>query len=143
MYAEDSRGETTGKPLEELLDFDSWTDTWLLKEISSDHDLGTTSQYAIIENWNEKSILMAGPEWDFDGTFGNGIVPWSNNPRSLVTANYYTKGDISANQNKWLSQMYQNDAFRQLLVEKYQKKIQPKIKKLLEYEEELLGTQHR
>lgn len=134
LYSEDMHGKTSGKPLEELLDFDSWTDTWLLKEISSDHDLGTTSQFAIVENWNEKSILLAGPEWDFDGTFGNGIVPWSNNPRNLVTANYYTKGSVSVNQNKWLSQMYQNENFRQLLIEKYQEKIQPKIIALLEYE---------
>lgn len=134
LYAEDGRGTLTGKPLDELLDFDSWTDTWLLKEISSDHDLGTTSQFAIVENWNEKSVLVAGPEWDFDGTLGNGIVPWSNNPRNLVAANYYTKGRASVNQNKWLAQMYQHESFRKLLIKKYEEEIQPKIQKLLERE---------
>ena len=134
LYAEDGRGTSTGKSLEELLDFDSWTDTWLLKEISSDHDLGTTSQFGIVENWDEKSLLIAGPEWDFDGTLGNGMVPWSKNPRNLVTAIWNTKGIKSVNQNKWLAQMYQNEEFRELLKEKYKEEIQPKIKCLLEYE---------
>lgn len=134
LYTEGGNGTITGKPLEELLDFDSWTDTWLLKEISSDHDLGTTSQFAIVEDWANKSILMAGPEWDFDGTLGNGMVPWSRNPRNLVTVIWNTKGIKSVNQNKWLAQMYQNEKFRELLKEKYKEEIQPKIKRLLEYE---------
>ena len=134
LYSENGRGKITGRSLEQLLDFDSWTDTWLLKEISSDHDLGVTSQFALVENWQEKSILIAGPEWDFDGTLGNGMIPWSRNPRNLVTAIWNTKGIKSVNQNKWLSKMYENEAFRTLLIKKYQEKIQPKIEKLLEVE---------
>ena len=134
LYNGEGRGISTGKPLEELLDFDSWTDTWLLKEVSSDHDLGTTSQFAIVENWEKKSILIAGPEWDFDGTLGNGMVPWSKNPRNLVAAIWNTKGIKSVNQNKWLAQMYQNEEFRKLLIKKYEEEIQPKINRLLESE---------
>lgn len=134
LYSERGVGAESGKKLEELLDFDSWTDTWLLKEVSSDHDLGTTSQFAIIEDWNERSILKAGPEWDFDATLGNGMVPWSVNPRNLVTAIWNTKGIKSTNQNKWLAQMYKNTDFRTQLIEKYVKEFQPKIKRLLENE---------
>ena len=134
LYSSDGYSKNSGKALEELLDFDSWTDTWLLKEISSDHDLGTTSQFGIVENWKERSIFLAGPEWDFDGTLGNGMVPWARNPRNLVTAIYNTKGIESVSQNKWLAQMYQQEGFRKLLTEKFRDEVQPKIERLLEYE---------
>lgn len=134
LYSKEGISEVSGRKLEELLDFDSWTDTWLLKEISSDHDLGTTSQFAVVEDWENRSILFAGPEWDFDGTLGNGMVPWSVNPRNLVAAIPNTKGIDSVTQNRWLAQMYQHEGFQELLVEKFENEVQPKIKQLLEYE---------
>lgn len=134
LYSENGVSEYSGRKLEELLDFDSWTDTWLLKEISSDHDLGTTSQFGVVEDWENRSILLAGPEWDFDGTLGNGMVPWSKNPRNLVTAIPNTKGIESVSQNKWLAQMYQHKEFQELLIRKFQEEIQPKIERLLTFE---------
>ena len=134
LYSEDGISQISNKKLEELLDFDSWTDTWLLKEISSEHDLGTTSQFGIVEDWNQQSIFLAGPEWDFDGSLGNGMVPWSRNPRNLVAAIPNTKGIESVSQNKWLAQMYLHEGFRELLIEKFQSEVQPKITSLLENE---------
>jgi len=134
LYSEEGISEISGHRLEELLDYDSWTDTWLLKEISSDHDLGTTSQFGVVEDWKNRSILLAGPEWDFDGTLGNGMVPWAKNPRNLVAAIPNTKGIESVSQNKWLAQMYCHKEFKDLLVQKFQTEVQPKIARLLEYE---------
>lgn len=134
LYSEEGISEISGRRLEELLDFDSWTDTWLLKEISSDHDLGTTSQFGIVEDWKNRSVLLAGPEWDFDGTFGNGNVPWARNPRNLVAAIPNTKGIESVSQNKWLAQMYCHEEFRDMLIQKFQTEVQPKIARLLEQE---------
>ena len=134
LYSKKGVSEISGSKLEELLDFDSWTDTWLLKEISSDHDLGTTSQFGVVKNWEERGILFAGPEWDFDGTLGNGMVPWARNPRNLVTAIPNTKGINSVSQNVWLSQMYHHEGFKTLLIQKFQEEVQPKIKRLLDSE---------
>ena len=134
LYSSEGVSEISGKKIEELLDLDSWTDTWLLKEISADHDLGNTSQFAIVENWENRNILKAGPEWDFDLTLGNAMCPWSANPRNLVAAIPNTRGIKSVSQNKWLSQMYQHDIFKDMLIQKFQQEIQPKIKRLLDYE---------
>ena len=134
LYAKDGISEISGRKLNELLDYDSWTDAWLLKEVSSDHDLGTTSQFGVVQNWEKRSILVAGPEWDFDGTLGNGMVPWARNPRNLVTAIPNTKGIESVSQNKWLSQMYQHEDFKEMLIQKFEEEVQPKISRLLKTE---------
>ena len=143
LYSENGISKISGKRLEELLDLESWTDSWLLKEISSDHDLGTTSQFGVIADWENRSILKAGPEWDFDGTLGNAMVPWARNPRNLVAAIPNTKGIESVSQNKWLAQMYQHKIFKELLVQKFVEEIQPKIKCLLETEIDAYAEQIR
>lgn len=134
LYSAKGIDEFSGRRLSELLDYDSWTDSWLLKEVSSDHDLGTTSQFGVVQDWGNRSILLAGPEWDFDGTLGNGMVPWSRNPKNLVTAIPNTKGIKSVNQNKWLAQMYQHEDFKLILIQKFKEEVQPKIARLLEKE---------
>ena len=134
LYSEDGKGEESRKPLEELLDFDSWTDAWLLEEISADVDLGTTSQFAYIEDWEGRSILKAGPEWDFDSSLGNTSLEVFKNPRNLVAAIPNIKGIECVTQNKWLSPMYENEAFKEMLVEKFRKEIKPKVKALLEWQ---------
>lgn len=134
LYSEDGVSEISQKSLPELLDYDTWTDTWLLKEVSSDHDLGTTSQFGVVEDLEKGSIFLAGPEWDFDGTLGNGMVPWAQNPRNLVTAIRNVKGIESVSQNKWLAQMYCHEDFKQMLIQKFEEEVQPKIARLLEYE---------
>lgn len=134
LYSEDGIGATTEKKLSELIDIDSWTDMWLLREISSDHDIGTISQFAYVENWSGRSALKAGPAWDFDATFGNGMVPLYRNPRLLLAAMIDTKGIKSTNQNRWLAPMYQNEEFRNALIAKYENEFYGKITVLLESE---------
>ena len=134
LYQESGKETEAAKPLSKLIDIDSWTDMWLLREISSDHDIGTISQFAYMECWEEKSILKAGPAWDFDATFGNGMVPLYRNPRLLLAAMIDTKGIESTNQNRWLAPMYQNEEFRNALIEKYKNEFYHKISTLLDYE---------
>lgn len=128
LYAPDGKSEISGRYLEQLIDFDSWADAWLLEEVSSDHDLGITSQYAYIEDWKTRSILKAGPVWDFDGTFGNAMVSMFRNPYALVTNQVDVKGPDNLSQNRWLAPMYNNHAnFREILIQKYIEKISPYI----------------
>lgn len=122
------------KSLEEMIDFDSWTDAWLMEEISGDVDLGTTSQFAYIENWEQRSLLKAGPAWDFDYSLGNANLEVFRNPRNLVAAIPNTKGIECVTQNRWLAQMYKNETFKEMLVEKFKNEVSPKVKRLLEYQ---------
>lgn len=131
LYAEKGRNPDSGKKLSDLIDMDSWTDTWLLREISADHDLGVVSQFAYVKDWSEKDVLFAGPAWDFDGTLGNGMVPLFRNPRSLVAGMIDTKGIASVDQNRWLAPMYRNEEFKEMLIAKFKEEYEPKIDELI------------
>ena len=131
LYAEDGISEISGRPLSQLIDFDSWSDAWLLEEISADHDLGNTSQFCIVEDWENRSALKAGPSWDFDLTLGNAMIPMAENPRNLMAAIHDTRGIQSVSQNRWLSQMYLHEEFYELLREKFVGEAEPKIESLL------------
>ncbi len=133
LYATDGKGRLTEKKLSELISIDSWTDAWLLREISSDHDMGVVSQFAYIDAYGEGK-LEAGPVWDFDGTFGNGNVPLFRNPRCLIAAMPDIKGIRSTNHNRWFAPMYQNDEFRTALIAKFETEFYDKISRLTEYE---------
>ena len=63
--------------------------------------------------------LYAGPVWDFDGAMGNVNTPLYRNPKALTTSIEQTRPEGNANQNRWLSVMYRNECFRQVLEEKY------------------------
>ena len=83
LYSEDGLSAVSGKRLEELIDMDSWTDAWLIQEVSGDHDTGIASQFAYIQ---EDGRLYAGPVWDFDGTMGNVNTAMFRIPEALTTS---------------------------------------------------------
>lgn len=120
LYSDDGISKISGKPLEEMIDLDSWADTWLIQEISGDHDTGIASQFAYMRNEQEELKLYAGPVWDFDGTMGNVNTPLYKNPAALTTSISQTRSEGNANQNRWLSAMYRNEKFRKTLEEKYE-----------------------
>ena len=119
LFSEDGTSEISGKPLEELIDFDSWAVFWLVNEISGDHDTGIASQFAYTSHDPEKMKLYAGPVWDFDGTMGNVNTPLFGNPQALIASIEQSRPEGNANQNRWLAAMYRNEKFRQKLEEKY------------------------
>lgn len=119
LSSENGVSEISGKPLEELIDFDSWANAWLIEEISGDHDTGIASQFAYTLKESEKMKLYAGPVWDYDGAMGNVNTPLYRNPKALTTSIEQTRPEGNANQNRWLSAMYRNECFRQVLEEKY------------------------
>lgn len=119
LFSENGVSEISGKPLEELIDFDSWAEAWLIEEISGDHDTGIASQFAYTDKSPEKMKLYAGPVWDYDGAMGNVNTPLYKNPRVLTASVEQTRPKGNNNQNRWLAAMYQNESFRQVLEEKY------------------------
>lgn len=127
LYAKDGISTISGKSLEELIDMDSWTDAWLIQEISGDHDTGIASQFAYIQ---EDGRLYAGPVWDFDGTMGNVNTAMFRIPEALTTSIQNTRPVNNANQNRWLSAMYRNEKFREMLEEKYSAVFKPIVDKM-------------
>ena len=127
LYSEDGLSAVSGKPLEELIDMDSWTDAWLIQEISGDHDTGIASQFAYIQ---EDGRLYAGPVWDFDGTMGNVNTAMFRIPEALTTSIEHTRPANNANQNRWLSAMYRNKQFRKMIEKKYTEVFEPVLDKM-------------
>ena len=119
LFSEEGISGISGKPLDALIDFDSWAEVWLIREISGDHDTGIASQFSYTLKDPEKMKLYAGPVWDFDGTMGNVNTPMYRNPEALLASIEQTRPEGNANQNRWLSAMYRNEDFRQVLEEKY------------------------
>lgn len=130
LFSEDGISALSHKPLEELLDFDSWAFAWLIQEISGDHDTGIASQFAYTDS-QKAGPLYAGPVWDFDGTMGNVNTPMFTNPSALTTSIENTREEGNANQNRWLAAMYKNPAFRKTLEEKYRTVFRPHLEEML------------
>lgn len=131
LFSKDGVSAFSGKPLEELLDLDSWAVAWLIQEISGDHDTGIASQFAYTNNQKE-GPLYAGPVWDFDGTMGNVNTVMFANPSALTTSISNTREEGNPNQNRWLAAMYQNPAFRQTVEEKYRNVFRPSLENILQ-----------
>lgn len=118
LTSQDGQSALSGKYLRELIDMDSWTEAFLVQEISGDHDTGIASQFSYVLD-RENPLLYAGPVWDFDGTMGNVNTPMFENPAALTASVRNSRPDGNPNQNRWLSAMYQNPEFQALTAQKY------------------------
>lgn len=128
LYSENGVSGISGQKLEELIDMDSWVNAWLVQEISGDHDTGIASQYSYIQAGDGR--LYAGPVWDFDGTMGNVNTAMFQIPEALTASIRNTRPDENANQNRWLSAMYQNEKFKELLQKRYAEVFSPALDKI-------------
>lgn len=130
LFAEDGISDISGKSLEELIDIRSWAISWLVEEISGDHDVGIASQFAYTKR--EGSLLYAGPVWDFDGTMGNVNTAMYEIPEALTASITMSRPEGNANQNTWLAAMYRNPVFRQAVEEIYASSFQKPLEELLD-----------
>lgn len=132
LFSENGISSISGRPLEELIDLDSWAEAWLIQEISGDHDTGIASQFSCVMEEAGGYKLYAGPVWDFDGTMGNVNTPMFENPSALITSVEQTREEGNSNQNRWLSAMYRNEKFRKALAEKYSMVFDEKLKEMID-----------
>lgn len=130
LFAEDGISDISGKSLEELIDIRSWAISWLVEEISGDHDVGIASQFAYTKG--EGSLLYAGPVWDFDGTMGNVNTAMYEIPEALTASITMSRPEGNANQNTWLAAMYRNPVFRQAVEEIYASSFRKPLEELLD-----------
>lgn len=118
LYAEDGISEISGKSLGELIDLQSFAEAWLVEELSGDHDVGITSQFAYALK-EEDSLWYAGPVWDFDGIMTNVNTPMYGVPESLTGTITMSRPSDNNNQNRWMSAMWNHPEFQEKVKEVY------------------------
>ncbi len=118
LFAEDGISEISGKSLNELIDLKSFAEAWLIEELSGDHDIGITSQFAYALK-EEDSVWLSGPAWDFDGIMGNVNTPMYGIPECLTSVIWMSRPEDNKNQNRWMSAMWNHPEFRDIVKEKY------------------------
>lgn len=130
LYAPDGISTVSGKPLEKLIDLESFAEAWLVEELSGDHDIGITSQFMYALR-DEDSVWHAGPVWDFDGAMGNVNTPMYGVPEALTSVVVMSRPDDNPNQNRWLSVMWNYPKFQQIVKDKYRNSFRAEYEKLL------------
>lgn len=118
LFAEDGISTVSGKSLAELIDLDSFAEAWLIEELSGDHDIGITSQFAYADK-DEDSLWYSGPAWDFDGIMTNVNTPMYSVPEALTSVVWMSRPEENKNQNRWMAAMWNYPRFRELVKEKY------------------------
>lgn len=118
LFAENGISTISGRPLEELIDMESFAEAWLVEELSGDHDIGIASQFAYASRDNA-SVWYAGPVWDFDGIMGNVNKPMYAVPEALTSTVEMSGTADDANQNRWLAAMWRHPKFQELVRAKY------------------------
>lgn len=132
LFAEDGISTISGKSLHELIDLDSFAEAWLIEELSGDHDIGISSQFAYSSK-NENSLWYSGPAWDFDGAMGNVNTPMYSIPESLTSVVRMSRTADNNNQNRWLSAMWNYPQFQEKVKEKYRSKFRDNYEEELNY----------
>lgn len=133
LFSENGISEISGRPLEELIDMDSFAKTWLIEELSGDHDVGTTSQFAYISK-EEDMLLYAGPTWDFDGIMGNVSTPMYGIPEALTGVVENSTPEDDNNKNRWLAAMWRNPKFQELVKNQYKDNFRGEYERILKQE---------
>ena len=118
LFAEDGISTVSGKSLDELIDLDSFAEAWLIEELSGDHDVGITSQFAYADK-DEDSLWYSGPAWDFDGIMTNVNTPMYSVPEALTSVVWMSRPEENKNQNRWMAAMWNYPRFQELVKEKY------------------------
>lgn len=118
LFAENGVSEISGKTMAELIDMDSFARAWLIEELSGDHDVGITSQFAYALK-EDGSKWYAGPVWDFDGIMGNVNKPMYAVPEALTGMVEMSGTAEDNNQNRWLAAMWRHPEFQELVKSLY------------------------
>lgn len=118
LFAEDGISKISGRSLEELIDLNSFAEAWLVEELSGDHDIGITSQFAYALK-EEDSLWYSGPAWDFDGIMTNVNTPMYGVPEALTSTIWMSRPEDNNNQNRWMAAMWNYPGFREIVIEKY------------------------
>lgn len=131
LYAQDGVSAISGKSLGELIDLPSFAEAWLVEELSGDHDIGITSQFAYALR-KEDSLWYSGPVWDFDGIMTNVNTPMYGVPEALTGVVAMSRPEGNNNQNRWMSAMWNHPGFQAKVKEAYTEVFREKYLEILE-----------
>ena len=121
-----SEDPLTGAALEELIDWDSWVDKYLIEEVFGNHDAFMRSTYYYYQD--ETSVLCAGPVWDHDYSIGNENAWQLRNPQTFWANRLESQPGTDM---PWGYALYQKDEFYQDVVEKYRTVFLAEIEQLI------------
>lgn len=105
------------------MDLDSWVRRYLVDEISGNIDSDLASNYFYYTD----NMFFAGPLWDYDMTFGNSAR--NADPCVFIAKNAYKEEHLHS---PYYSALYQNETFRQRMIEIYQVEFLPLLEKMME-----------
>lgn len=124
---------------ENYIDLTSFAKKFIIDEIAINLDMNVTSMFFYKEKDND--LLYAGPVWDFDNSFGeynsnsaNG--QWLDHRISIIDPPRNDKEEILY----WNAYLYENEAFKELIIEKYTELL-PYIQSLLEEKVDAYASQ--
>lgn len=126
VSAEDGRDPVTGKHWSELIDVDSWARKYLVEEIFGNGDAGAISQYFYGSSPEDR--MYAGPVWDYDISMGNPQGLRGGNPQSIFAGRKRVRSTVSLS---WYYELYQQEAFRERVVEIYREECLPLLETFL------------
>lgn len=99
---------------EKYFDIESFIDYYLIQELFKNVDVGSTSQFYVINQQENKPKISCGPVWDFDISLG--VV---DNSQSDIYS-YYTNTELYVrNVDQFYRNMFQNPTFIQKVKERY------------------------
>lgn len=136
IFSDDGIDPDSGKPLEELIDLDSWAKKYLIEEIFGNIDACLISQYYYYDTDTHK--MFAGPVWDYDVSLGSN-VNWDIESPYVFMASKLRVSEASS--TSWFVELYQNELFYTRLTELFETLFVPQLQQLLDYQMEHYNEQ--
>ena len=100
--------------IQQLIDIDSFVDYYLVQEMFKNVDVGSTSQFYVIDQGQETVKLTMGPVWDFDIAAGVVDETSSSTYKSYSRAPLFTR-----ERDYYYRELFKIPEFEQLVKERY------------------------
>ena len=110
------------------IDVDSWVKQYFMEEVFGSYDAGFQSQYFYLYDTAPESRIYAGPVWDYDSSMGNPTIPALQSSRGLFA---WRPAAMPEYATPWYHSLYQQEDFRQELVQQYRDLVVPALERLL------------
>ena len=107
IFARDGIDPTTGKHFSEIIDVPSLVLKLTLEEVIKNYDANRTSQFFYKPSDDVSTLLMAGPVWDYDSSYGCYAI--AKHPDATLPTGLYVvtgKGLSDADSRFWYPALY-------------------------------------
>ncbi|MEM6803848.1 MAG: CotH kinase family protein [Bacteroidota bacterium] len=118
LFAEDYHN-ARGERYSDLIHLASFADFLLINEFSKNSDGYKLSSYIHKDRDSRGGLLVAGPIWDFDQTYGISEVCSNDNPRGWTYRQDQDACEDLESMPLWWQKMVADDTFRELLSQRW------------------------